>query len=111
MDPKHFTGEGLFQALLGRDDGLPVRVYRVSFEQDARTNWHWHDGVQVLYGLEGSCEVVNRRGQRCALEPGGVVVIDPNDEHWHGAAPGGAGAHLAINLGQHTEWLEAAMRL
>jgi hypothetical protein len=37
-----------------------------------------------------------------------VVVIEADDEHWHGAAPGGSGEHLAINLGGHTEWLESS---
>jgi hypothetical protein len=34
-----------------------------------------------------------------------VVVIDPDEEHWHGAAPGRAGEHLAINTGAETSWL------
>ena len=42
------------------------------------------------------------------LDPGDVVVIDPGEEHWHGAAPGSAGEHLAINLGADTHWLESS---
>jgi quercetin dioxygenase-like cupin family protein len=34
-----------------------------------------------------------------------VVAIDPGEEHWHGAAPGTAGEHLAINTGKATTWL------
>ena len=37
-----------------------------------------------------------------------VVVIDPDEEHWHGAAPGTAGEHLAINAGAETTWLESS---
>ncbi len=42
------------------------------------------------------------------LGPGDLVVIGPEEEHWHGAAPGTAGAHLAINLGTETRWLESS---
>jgi len=35
-DPSHFVLPALTQALLGKEDGLPVGVYRVSFEAGAR---------------------------------------------------------------------------
>ena len=50
--------------------------------------------------------MVDRAGTELYLKPGDVVVIDPEKEHWHGAAPGTAGEHLAINLGSETIWLE-----
>ena len=40
--------------------------------------------------------------------PRAVVVIEAGEEHWHGAAPGGPGEHLAINLGEVTTWLESS---
>ena len=107
-DEDHFVLPALMQPLLGRADGLPVRVYRVTFAEGARTNWHKHDDVQVLYGLSGTCQVVDREGNELALYPGDVVVIDPDEEHWHGAAGGSAGEHLAINVGQDTTWLESS---
>lgn len=48
------------------------------------------------------------QGEEFLLGPGNVVVIDEGEEHWHGAAPGGAGEHLAINLGEVTTWLESS---
>ena len=105
-DPETFVGTALTQALAGRDDGLAVRVYRVSFEDGARMNWHRHDDVQLLYGLSGSCVVRGRTGEALPLEPGDLVVIEAGEEHWHGAAPGADGEHLAINLGSSTAWLE-----
>ena len=59
-DEKNFVLPALVQPLLGRTDGLPIRVYRVTFGEGARTNWHKHDDVQVLYGLSGTCVVVDR---------------------------------------------------
>jgi quercetin dioxygenase-like cupin family protein len=107
-DEDHFVLPALMQPLLGRTDGLPIRVYRVTFGEGARTNWHKHDVVQVLYGLSGTCVVVDRLGNELPLHSGDVVVIDPDEEHWHGAAPGTAGEHLAINAGTKTTWLESS---
>jgi quercetin dioxygenase-like cupin family protein len=105
-DSKTFTQPALFQRLLGASDGLPVRLYRVSFDVGARTHWHRHDREQLLVGTSGMCMVVSRDGTSVRLGPGDLVVIDPNEEHWHGAAPGTKGEHLAINLGSATTWLE-----
>jgi quercetin dioxygenase-like cupin family protein len=107
-DERNFVLPALMQPLLGPTDGLPVRLYRVTFGEGARTNWHKHDDVQVLYGLSGTCVVVDRAGNSLRLHAGGVVVIDPGEEHWHGAAPGSAGEHLAINSGRETTWLESS---
>ena len=107
-DENNFTLPAAMQRLLGRDDQLPVRLYRVKFGEKARTHWHRHNDIQVLYGLSGKCVVVDRAGTELHLNPGDVVVIDPEEEHWHGAAPSTAGEHLAINLGSSTEWLETS---
>jgi len=106
VDERNFVLPATMQPMLGSADGEPVRLYRVSFDEGARTYWHRHDGVQVLFGLSGVCVVVNRAGETLRLEPGDVVVIDSGEEHWHGAAPGSAGEHLAVNAGSETTWLE-----
>ena len=108
-DEKNFVLPALMQPLLGRTDGLPIRVYRVTFGEGARTHWHKHDDVQVLYGLSGTCVVVDRMGTELQLHAGDLVVIDPDEEHWHGAAAGMAGEHLAINAGGETTWLESSV--
>jgi quercetin dioxygenase-like cupin family protein len=108
-DPANFVLPARMQRLLGREGGESVRLYRVSFEQGARTNWHTHDDAQLLFGLSGRCVVVDRAGGRLDLEPGDVVVIDGGVEHWHGAAEGIAGEHLAINTGEKTTWLESTV--
>jgi len=82
-----------------------VRLYRVTFDEGARTHWHIHDQAQLLFGLGGRCVVVDRAGTELTLDPGDVVVIEAGEEHWHGAAPGGGGEHLAINVGSETTWL------
>ena len=104
-DPSNFVLPAQMQRMVGPDDDLPVRLYRVTFDEGARTHWHTHSDVQLLFGLSGRCGVVNRDGVELFLGPGDVVAIDPGDEHWHGAAPGTAGEHLAINVGESTNWL------
>ena len=107
-DPHNFVLPATAQKLLGPDDAQAVRLYRVSFEEGARTYWHAHDDAQLLFGLSGRCVVVDRDGVELMLDAGDVVVIDAGEEHWHGAAPGGGGEHLAINLGSSTKWLETS---
>ena len=105
-DPNTFVLPALMQRLLGPEEELPVRLYRVTFRRGGRTYWHTHDDVQLLFGLSGTCVVVDRTGTERFLGAGDVVVVDPGEEHWHGAAPGTEGEHLAINLGRETTWLE-----
>ena len=107
-NPDNFVMPARMQRLLGRDDGEAVRLYRVSFDVGSRTNWHTHDGIQVLFGLAGSCVVATRDGDRATLEVGDVVIVEAGEEHWHGAAPDGRGEHLAINVGSDTEWLDSS---
>lgn len=107
-DDRNFVMPALTQRLLGGQEAQPVRLYRVTFREGARTYWHSHDDVQLLFGISGACVVVNRDGDEMRLEPGDVVVIGPGEEHWHGAAPGSGGEHLAINVGSETTWLESS---
>ena len=107
-DPKNFVLPATMQRLLGREDEESVRLYRVSFESGARTNWHTHNDTQLLFGLSGRCIVMDRAGEELVLDPGDVVVIEAGLEHWHGAAPDGPGAHLAINVGTETNWLDSS---
>ncbi len=107
-DAANFVLPATMQRLLGGEAGERVRLYRVTFEEGARTNWHVHDEPQLLFGLEGRCVVVDREGVELLLEEGDVVVIEGGREHWHGAAPGGGGAHLAINTGEVTTWLDSS---
>jgi len=109
VDDANFVLPALTQPMLGRDDGAPVRAYRVTFGEGGRTYWHSHDDVQILFGLSGQCVVKDRAGEEINLNPGDMVIIDAGEEHWHGASSGTDGEHLAINLGSHTTWLESSI--
>ena len=50
-----------------------------------------------------------RRGPVDEIGPGDVVIVGPNEKHWHGASPTTAMTHIAIQEsldGKAVEWLE-----
>ena len=105
-DPSSFTGPVLQQPVHLVTEPQPVRTLLVTFENGARTHWHRHGGGQVLSVVAGAGRTCTRGGEPLALEPGDVVVAEPDEEHWHGAAEGATMTHLAISIGL-TSWAEA----
>lgn len=106
VDPNTFIGSGVMQHLAQDPVAVPVNVYRVEFADGARTNWHTHSGPQWLFVIEGRIRVQRWDGTAQDVEAGDAVVIAPDEKHWHGAAPGGGGAHIAVNVNSKTTWLE-----
>lgn len=106
-DPHHFQGAARLTRFLSERPGSKGRVYRVAFDPGARTHWHVHDDVQILYVLDGRCRVQRWGGPVTTAEAGDVVRIDAAEKHWHGATADGPMTHLALNLGDRTEWMEA----
>ena len=105
-DAKTFTGSAQTKRLASDDAGVPVGVYRVEFEPGGRTNWHTHSGPQWLLIVDGRIRVQTWGEPVHDVGAGDAVVIHPGEKHWHGAAPGARGAHLAVNVSSVTEWLE-----
>jgi quercetin dioxygenase-like cupin family protein len=106
-DSKTFRGEAqILRLAASSEDGVPVVVYRVRFEDGGRTNWHVHSGAQWLMILGGRVRVQRWGEPTHDVEAGDAVVIAPGEKHWHGAAPGGYGVHVALNVDATTEWLE-----
>ena len=106
-DTKSFAGAAETKLLASSEDTTPVHVYRVEFDQGGRTHWHMHSGPQWLLIIEGRVRVQLWREPAHDVEAGDAVVIAPGEKHWHGAAPGASGTHLAVNVDAKTEWLEA----
>jgi len=106
-DTKSFVGAARTKLLASSDDpGAAVHVYRVEFADGARTNWHTHSGPQWLLIVEGRVRVQTWAEAPQELEAGDAVVIPAGEKHWHGAAPGSRGTHLAVNVNVTTDWLE-----
>ena len=106
-DPASFIGNAQAKLLASSDAGASVHVYRVEFGKNARTNWHRHTGPQWLLVIAGRIRIQLWGSPPHELQTGDAVVIEPGEKHWHGAASGLDGAHMAINVNATTEWLEA----
>lgn len=81
----------------------------VTFEPGARTVWHTHPLGQTLVVTAGCGRVQRWGGPVEEVHPGDVVQFEPNEKHWHGAAPTTAMTHIAIqeNLAcKAVEWME-----
>jgi quercetin dioxygenase-like cupin family protein len=106
-DPKNFVGSARVKKLPMVDDGhQSVIVYLVEFEPGGRTNWHRHSAPQLLLVKDGR-GLVQKWGEPVrAMAAGDAICIEPNEKHWHGAAPETRMAHFAVNLSLTTEWLE-----
>ncbi len=106
-DPRSFVGPARTGLLASSDDpGASVHVYRVEFDKGGRTNWHIHSGPQWLLIVEGRVRIQKWGERALEVEAGDAVVIAAGEKHWHGAAPGSRGTHLAVNVNVTTEWLE-----
>lgn len=105
-DSNTFLGRAQVKRLASADAGVPVVVYRVEFEDGGRTNWHVHSGTQWLMILEGRVRIQRWGEPPDEVGAGDAVMIAPGEKHWHGAAPGGPGVHVAVNVDAATEWLE-----
>jgi quercetin dioxygenase-like cupin family protein len=105
-DANSFVGVVRTKLLASSDEGVPVHVYRVEFDDGGRTNWHTHSGPQWLFIVEGRVRVQKWGEAAEEVEGGDAVVIAPDEKQWHGAAPGARGVHLAVNVNVKTDWLE-----
>jgi quercetin dioxygenase-like cupin family protein len=108
-DASSFVGPARTTLLASSDEGESVHVYRVEFQDGARTNWHTHSGPQWLFVVEGRIRIQSWGGDAQEASEGDAIVIPPGEKHWHGAAPGGRGVHIAVNVNAKTEWLEPVM--
>ena len=106
-DAKTFVGAARTKLLASAEEGSAVRVYRVDFDSGARTNWHTHSGAQWLFVVAGEIRVQSWGQPVVDIGEGDAVVFSPGEKHWHGAAPGSQGTHLAVNINVTTDWLEA----
>jgi quercetin dioxygenase-like cupin family protein len=105
----YFTGSVRFDPVVGDDDPSRIRALQVTFEPGARTHWHTHPGGQVLVIQSGQCLVGRDDGRVEVCHPGDTVIFEPDERHWHGAAPDCAMVHLAVQPlvdGSAVTWAE-----
>ena len=105
----YFTGTVRIDPLFERIAPARVSGVLVTFEPCSRTAWHTHPLGQTLIVTSGVGRVQRWGAPVEEIRPGDVVLIAPDEKHWHGAAPKTAMSHIAIleNLdGKVVEWLE-----
>ncbi len=69
----------------------------VHFTPGARTAWHAHPNGQTIYVVEGIGLCQRRGGPIEVIRPGDRVFFEPEEWHWHGAAPTRFMTHLALH--------------
>ncbi len=105
----YFTGTVRIDPLHSAEDPARVAAAWVTFEPGARTAWHSHPYGQTLIVMTGCGRAQRDGGPVEVIRPGDVVWFAPGEKHWHGAAPGTAMSHVAIQEkrdGVTADWAE-----
>lgn len=105
-DPSYFIGAVTLKKMAVGPDVAPNKILRVEFAAGARTNWHTHTGVQILFVAEGRCRFQHWGGPVEEASAGETIYIPAGEKHWHGATPDEPMVHVALNINLETEWLE-----
>lgn len=94
--PERFTGV-VHSDLIAEPEGRSTIIASiVHFTPGARTAWHVHPNGQTIYVLEGVGRCQRRGGPVEEIRPGDRVFFEPEEEHWHGAAPDRLMTHIAM---------------
>jgi len=104
-----FTGTVRIDPLFNPFDAERVQGAQVTFEPGARTAWHTHPLGQTLIVVSGLGRAQRDGGPVEEIRPGDIVWFAPDERHWHGAAPGVAMTHIALQEvkdGKVVDWLE-----
>lgn len=101
-DPAHFQGQVKIQHF---GDQFPggVEIIAVHFEAAGRTRPHVHSEGQVLHVTSGKGILANLAGRRF-VERGDIVIVTPNEWHWHGGTTSSAMTHVAMQVRDSTDW-------
>ncbi|QOL48909.1 (R)-mandelonitrile lyase [Massilia litorea] len=105
----NFTGSVRVDPLFTPTEPARAGAAYVTFEPGARSAWHSHPLGQALVVTAGVGRVQRWGGKIEEIRPGDVIRIPPGVKHWHGAVPGTAMTHLAIQetaAGKNVEWME-----
>lgn len=106
---EYFTGTVRIDPLFQVKDPARAVGNSVTFEPGARTAWHTHPLGQTLIVTAGLGRAQRWGGPIEEIRPGDVILIAPDEKHWHGAAPTTAMTHIAIQEqlnGKMVDWME-----
>lgn len=106
-----FTGVSYMNWLTAYDEeNMKIPAFgQVTFEPCTRTDWHYHDGGQILLVTEG-VGVFEMEGENARImQAGDVILIPPGKKHMHSAINDSWFAHIAIGVNPGigtTNWLD-----
>lgn len=92
-----FTGDVYIDQVAAAPAPARAQANLVRFTPGARTAWHTHPLGQAIYVSEGIGLCQRRGGPIEVIRPGDRVFFEPDENHWHGAAPNRFMVHLALN--------------
>ncbi len=91
-----FTGTVYIDAVAAPSGASRASASSVHFTPGARTAWHTHPNGQTIWVTEGIGLAQSRGGPIEVIRPGDRVFFEPDEDHWHGAAPNRFMIHLAM---------------
>tara|TARA_R110002072_G_scaffold6903_2_gene38848 strand:- start:424 stop:897 length:474 start_codon:yes stop_codon:yes gene_type:complete len=105
----NFKGKAWLNMLAEPDSLNSLYAGLVTFEPNARTNWHSHPAGQILIVTQGEGYYQEQGKTKRVLRQGETVKCLPNTPHWHGAIPDYEFSHIAISSSDKgaTQWLQA----
>jgi quercetin dioxygenase-like cupin family protein len=92
-----FSGDVYIDAVAASPAPARAQVKLVHFAPGARTAWHTHPLGQNIFVTDGIGLCQRRGGPVEVIRPGDRVFFEPDEDHWHGAAPNRFMVHLAVN--------------
>ncbi|SES43381.1 Cupin domain protein [Pedococcus cremeus] len=94
--PEVVSGSAWIRSLAHPEAPSRLVVDDVTFAPGSHTIWHRHPCGQVLVVTAGAGWLQARGRPALAVREGDVVWVEPDEEHWHGAAPDQLLRHLSI---------------
>ena len=91
-----FIGAVYLDAVATPSEPSRLAASSVHFTPGARTAWHTHPNGQTIYVTEGVGLCQRRGGPIEIIRAGDRVFFEPDENHWHGAAPDRFMTHLAM---------------
>jgi quercetin dioxygenase-like cupin family protein len=93
-----FTGTVYIDTIAAPGQASTLGAAAVHFTPGARTAWHTHPLGQTIWVTEGIGLCQREGGDIEVIRPGDRVFFEPDENHWHGAAPTRLMTHLAMQL-------------
>ena len=94
---EHFQGDARIQRFPNPFPADGPAVFAVHFRAGGRTKPHVHRNGQVLH-VSGGRGIIGTRAGRRTVEAGDVVIVMPDEWHWHGASPDSPMTHVTVQV-------------